>query len=399
MTPPLSVEEMPLPEAVRTIARTLEDARFETWCVGGALRDWRLTPAQPLEHDVDLATAATPDEVRRLFPRTVAVGAKYGTVGVLDGNGVLHEVTTFRKDVATDGRHAVVEFGVSIEEDLHRRDFTINAMAYHPLTHRWLDPEGGSRDLERRIVRAVGDPAKRFAEDYLRILRMLRFAARFGFTIDPATFAAARAAAPGLTHLSAERVRDEWFKGLLTARSRKHFVTLWGEVGAVELWLPELRVPYPLADPHPNLPADPVVLTVALCERSAEVLRRLRASGSEISRAAAMERAPAEPSGSGAVAVRRWLASVGDAADDLLQLAELRSGAPPGWGLSAREIRARGEATSRGQLAVSGDDLRAAGVEPGPELGQLLGRLLEAALEDPALNTRERLLELVRSWR
>jgi tRNA nucleotidyltransferase (CCA-adding enzyme) len=399
VTVPLSVEEMPLPEAILTIARTLQEAGFETWCVGGALRDWRLAPAQPLQHDVDLATAATPDEVRRLFRRTVAVGAKYGTVGVLDGNGVLHEVTTFRKDVATDGRHAIVEFGVSIEEDLHRRDFTINAMAYHPLTHRWLDPEGGRQDLERGVVRAVGAPDRRFAEDYLRILRMLRFAARFGFTIDPATFAAARTAAVGLAHLSAERVREEWFKGLLTARSRKHFVALWGEVGAADILLPGLRTPYPLAEPHPALPADPVILTAALCQRSGDVLRRLRASGSEISRADAMERGPAEPSGSDPVAVRRWLASVRGAADDLLQLAELRSGAPPAWGVSVRDIRARGEATSRGQLALSGDDLRAAGVAPGPELGQLLGRLLEAVLEDPGLNTRDQLLQLVRSWR
>ena len=398
MTPPLAVEEMPLPEAVLAIARTLEDAHFETWCVGGALRDWRLA-VPPLEHDVDLATAATPDEVRRLFPRSVAVGAKYGTVGVLDRNGVLHEVTTFRKDVATDGRHAVVEFGVSIEEDLQRRDFTINALAYHPLTHRWLDPEGGSRDLERGIVRAVGEPARRFAEDYLRILRMIRFAARFGFTIDPATFAAAQAAAPGLSQLSAERVRDEWFKGLRTARSHEHFVKLWREAGAAELWLPELRASYPLAEPGAGSPADPVILTAALCERPGQVLRRLRASGEEISRADAMERGPAEPAGSDAVAVRRWLAKVGDAADDLLRLAELASGAPPAWSARVREVRARGDATSRGQLALSGDDLRAAGVQPGPELGQLLGRLLEAVLEDPALNTRERLLELVRSWR
>ena len=395
------VEEMPLPEPVRTIARTLEDAGFETWCVGGALRDWRLAPDRALEHDVDLATAATPDQVRRLFPRTVAIGAKYGTVGVLDGTGALHEVTTFRKDVATDGRHAVVEYGVSIEADLERRDFTINAMAYHPFSHRWLDPEGGRQDLERGVVRAVGEPARRFAEDYLRILRMVRFAARFGFDVDPATFAAAQSAAPGLRQLSAERVRDEWFKGLLTARSLRVFVELWRDTGAAGLWLPELRAPYPLPETPSDLRRDPVVLTAALCAESGTVLRRLRASGGEIARAEAMERGPAAPAGTegAAAAVRRWLADVGDAADDLLLLAQARAGTPPQWRAAVQGVRDRGEATSRGQLAVTGDDLRAAGVEPGPELGRMLARLLDAVLEDPSLNTREHLLGLAATWR
>lgn len=389
-------ESMPLPPAVLEIARTLEQARFETWCVGGALRDWRLAPTQPLLHDVDLATAARPEEVQRLFRRTVAIGAKYGTVGVLDSGGGMHEVTTFRKDVTTDGRHAVVEYGVSIEEDLHRRDFTINAMAYHPLSHRWLDPEGGQADLERGIIRAVGAPEQRFAEDYLRILRMARFAARFGFRIDPATFDAARAAAPGLGRLSAERVRDEWFKGLLTARSTRHFVELWHEVGAAAVWLPELRAAASLPD-RAGHELDPVVATAAYCARPGEVLRRLKASGAEIARGDAMERGPASPQGNDPIAVRRWLATVTSAADDLLALASL-SGTAPAWKETVMTIRQRGDAISRAQLAVSGDDLLAAGIAPGPGLGEVLGRLLDAVLEDPGLNNKERLLQLVRTW-
>jgi tRNA nucleotidyltransferase (CCA-adding enzyme) len=392
-----STAPMPLPPAVREIARTLEEARFETWCVGGALRDWRLAPTQPLEHDVDLATAARPEEVQRLFRRTVAIGAKYGTIGVLDSAGGMHEVTTFRKDVVTDGRHAVVEYGVAIEEDLRRRDFTINAMAYHPLTHRWLDPEGGQSDLEQGIVRAVGMPERRFAEDYLRILRMVRFAARFGFRIDPATFEAACSAAPGLGRLSAERVRDEWFKGIVTARSIRHFVELWHHVGAAAVWLPELRAAGSLPD-RAGHTVDPVVVTAAYCERPGEVLRRLKASGAEIARGDAMERGPAKPESNDPVAVRRWLASVAGAADDLLALAAL-SGVVPAWQAEVVAIRERGDATSRAQLAVTGDDLVAAGFAPGPGLGELLGRLLDAVLEDPARNNKERLLELARTWR
>ena len=122
------------------ILRRLEDAGHETWCVGGAIRDALLGDPQ---QDMDLATSARPEEVQRLFRRTIAVGVEHGTVGVFDEHGVLHEVTTFRRDVTTDGRHAEVEFGSSLDDDLARRDLTINAIAYHPLRRTWRDPFGG----------------------------------------------------------------------------------------------------------------------------------------------------------------------------------------------------------------------------------------------------------------
>src|SRR5690242_15413950 len=125
------------PEPVLAIARRLEEGGYEAWCVGGAVRDALL--GHP-HLDWDLATAATPREVRALFRRTVPVGIEFGTVGVLDEEGTMHEVTTFRRDVQTDGRHAVVEFGASLDDDLARRDFTINAIAYSPITHDVRDP-------------------------------------------------------------------------------------------------------------------------------------------------------------------------------------------------------------------------------------------------------------------
>lgn len=388
-------DRLELPAEVVAIAERLEAAGFETWCVGGALRDRLLGHAAD---DVDLATAATPDAVQRIFPRTVAVGLKYGTVGVLDRRRQLHEVTTFRRDVTTDGRHAVVEYGVSLEEDLARRDFTMNALAYHPLHHAWRDPFGGASDLAAGVVRAVGDPATRFAEDYLRVLRALRFAARFGFRIEPATWEAARAAAPGLGSLSAERVRDEWTRGLETAKSVARLSGLWRDVGAAAVWLPELGAEYPFADEAPT-PRDAVVLTAGLCAASPAVLRRLRGSGDEIERAAAIATAPHRPAGSADADIRRWLAAVGAAADDLLLLARYRTGAPAPWAAAIEGIRSRGEATSRKQLALTGDDLVAAGVPPGPELGRLLDRLLDAVLADPSQNRRDALLALVRQWR
>ncbi|MEE8117901.1 MAG: CCA tRNA nucleotidyltransferase, partial [Gemmatimonadales bacterium] len=230
-------ESLPIPDEVLEIARKLEGAGHETWCVGGAVRDNLLLLEN---HDFDLATAATPDVVQRLFRRTVPIGVEHGTVAVLDRHGAPHEVTTFRKDVKTDGRHAVVEFGVSLDEDLARRDFTINAIAYHPIESRWRDLFGGAADLDAGVIRAVGDAGRRFREDYLRIVRALRFAARFGFTIEPATWEAARANVEGTAYLSAERVRDEWFKGLETAGRAGDLVRLWKEVGVLEVWLPEI---------------------------------------------------------------------------------------------------------------------------------------------------------------
>jgi tRNA nucleotidyltransferase (CCA-adding enzyme) len=363
--------------------------------VGGALRDRLL--GHPAD-DVDLATAAHPETVQQLFRRTVAVGVKFGTVGVLDRKRVLHEVTTFRRDVATDGRRAVVEYGASLEEDLARRDFTINALAYHPLRHEWKDPFGGAADLGAGIIRAVGDPDARFREDYLRILRALRFSARFGFVIEPGTWRAAQALASGLEGLSAERVRDEWVKGLETARSVARLVTLWREAGAAGVWLPELRDPYPLAGEDPR-PRDPVLLTVALCEAPDRVLARLRASNLDIARAAAAAKAPAAPASDTREEARRWLAAAGAAADDLLRLDEWRRGAPAPWRAEVESVRAGGEPVTRGALAVSGDDLIDAGIVRGPEIGRVLDRLLDAVLANPALNSRDRLLALVASWR
>src|SRR6478672_9285649 len=181
-------------------------AGHESWFVGGAVRDALL--GHP-NLDWDLATAATPQQVQRLFRRTVPVGIEFGTVGVLDDKGVLHEVTTFRRDVKTDGRHAVVEFGASLDEDLARRDFTINAIAYSPKKDEIRDPYNGGQDLERKIIRAVGEPWERMREDRLRALRAIRFGARFGFEIDPKTWAAIIESAPQLGRLSAERVKQE----------------------------------------------------------------------------------------------------------------------------------------------------------------------------------------------
>jgi tRNA nucleotidyltransferase (CCA-adding enzyme) len=294
-----------------------------------------------------------------------------------------------------------VAYGVALEDDLARRDFTINAIAYHPLRHEWRDPFGGARDLEQRLVRAVGDPAQRFREDYLRILRALRFAARFDFSIDPQTWEAARAAAPGLAQLSAERVRDEWFKSLRTARSLTQLVSLWSEIGAAGEWIPELNAELGSSAAIPTPPPserDPVLLTALLCSSPAAVLKRLKASNAEIDRARALEAGPEAPSDTDERSVRRWLAQTGESADDLSALWSLRHQGDPPWGEAVRKIRRRGDALTRTDLAVSGSDLESLGAS-GPRIGQMLAVLLDQVLEDPALNTKDRLLDLARKMR
>ncbi|MDT8342398.1 MAG: CCA tRNA nucleotidyltransferase, partial [Longimicrobiales bacterium] len=222
---------------MRWIVSRLETEGYETWAVGGAVRDALL--GHP-SGDWDLATRAPPEEVRRLFRRTVPVGVEHGTVGVLAREGTLYEVTTFRRDVETTGRHAVVAFAETLAEDLARRDFTVNAIAWHPVRGEWADPHGGAADLERRRLRTVGEPGERFAEDYLRVLRALRFAGRFGLEVAPGTWSALCAAVPHLGRLSSERVREELWKVLAGDATPARSLELYRRSGALAALYPEL---------------------------------------------------------------------------------------------------------------------------------------------------------------
>ena len=233
----MSFEVSP-PDQVLWVWRTLEEAGFETWIVGGAIRDLML--GRPTG-DWDFATRARPERIMAVFRRTVPVGLDHGTVGVLAPDGTLYEVTTFRRDVQTFGRRAVVEFSESIEEDLSRRDFTVNALAWHPGRNEILDPWNGASDLGEQILRTVGDPAERFAEDLLRVLRALRFAGQFGFTIEAGTWRALLRAVPGLSRLSPERVQEEMMKVLTQAQRPSAALMLYAESQVFEELYPEIQ--------------------------------------------------------------------------------------------------------------------------------------------------------------
>ncbi len=415
------------PGQVIELARTLQRAGFATWCVGGAVRDALLGLAHL---DWDLATAATPAEVRKTFRRTIPVGIEFGTVGVLDQHGVMHEVTTFRRDVHTDGRHAVVEFGASLDEDLARRDFTINAIAYDPIEKVLHDPFRGREDLAAGIVRAVGVPDDRMREDRLRALRAIRFASRFGFRIEDGTWAAIVASAPHLTRLSPERVKQELDKTMEQVAHPSQAFRRWRDSGAFAALVPALRSvsDTTLASvdrlPRPGQVTRPLrrmlrtaALFSALDGKTAEqALRALRASNQEImvvgtlvdrwqrfgdslTAAFATGELPDDP------ALRRLAAEIGR----LRVNAFLRLGAAQ-WGgnphIPPALVRALFRRLMRiafrdpieiADLAVDGDDLRQHGIPAGPALGRTLQLLRQAVIEDPARNTRDVLLEMART--
>lgn len=394
-----------IPAEVSAIAERLKGAGHEVWYVGGAVRDVLVEQthgrAPARVGDFDIATSARPEQVQALFPRTVPVGLEHGTVAVLDRSGAAHEVTTFRRDVKTDGRHAIVEFGVSLEADLARRDFTINAVAVEPWTGELTDPFGGRADLARGVLRAVGEAATRFREDRLRVLRGLRFAAALDLEIEPATWAAMRASAGELDHLSRERVREEWLKTLATSAPSRG-IGLWQRSGVLgEVW-PELRGLSEAALPHLDDvgPRDPVLLTAVALHRSGasavaagNAALRLRFSNKDAERVAAIVAGlfaplpePADPPG-----VRRWLARHRSHARDIVAAAEPAQRRAALLAAIDAILAAR-EPLALQDLAITGEDLVAAGMRPGPAMGALLRRLLDEVLDEPALNTRERLL-------
>jgi poly(A) polymerase len=232
--------------AVRVVQR-LRDAGYQALWAGGCVRD-ELLGLVPKDYDV--ATDACPEQVRRLFRRTVAVGMSFGVVEVLgpyqkegpagEAGPLKIQVATFRSDVSySDGRHPDEVVFASPQEDAQRRDFTINGMFFDPLDNRLIDYVGGQADLQARVLRAIGDPVKRFTEDKLRMLRAVRMATRFQLAIDPATADAIRAMAAQIGVVSAERVAEEMRK-LLVDPQRARGVNLWLDLGLIETVLPEL---------------------------------------------------------------------------------------------------------------------------------------------------------------
>ncbi|MFB3924986.1 MAG: CCA tRNA nucleotidyltransferase [Syntrophales bacterium] len=224
-------------DAAANIVRTLVEAGHESYLVGGSVRDL-IRGIEPREYDI--VTSATPEQVRALFARTVPVGESFGVILVLEG-GRQYEVATFRTERGYENgrRPSQVEFSVHVQEDVRRRDFTINGLLMDPLTRRILDYTGGCEDIRNRIIRTIGDPDERFSEDHLRMLRALRFAANLDFKIEPDTFSSIKKNASAIRKISAERIRDEMTKILVRGGARRG-LELMAETGLLAWILPEV---------------------------------------------------------------------------------------------------------------------------------------------------------------
>ncbi len=349
--------------ALAAVMAALPEARV----VGGAVRD---TLALREVREIDLATPRTPEQVtqalREAGLRAVPTGLAHGTVtAVSDGQGF--EVTTLRRDVQTDGRRAVVAFTDDWRADAARRDFTINAMS---LTRAGevFDYFGGTADLRAGVLRFVGDPATRIAEDYLRILRYFRFLARYGNgPVDSAALAAIRAGVPGLARLSVERVWNELAR-LLAAPDPRPAVALMAEVGVLAAVVPEGADPARLARlVAAGAPADPLLRLAALLTGDpAGLAARLRLSAAERDRLAALRAMPVPRPGDDDATLRRLLAD--EAAGVLIERSWLAGDDTPQWAA----LRARLATMKRPVFPLEGRDVLALGEPEGPRVGALL---------------------------
>ena len=392
---------------------TLHAAGYAAYAVGGCVRDSLLGRTA---HDWDLCTSALPQQVMELFgaEQCIPTGLQHGTVTIKYG-GQLYETTTFRTEGSyTDGRHPdAVQFVPDVREDLARRDFTINAMAYNE-AEGLVDPFGGQKDLQNGLLRAVGEPQQRFTEDALRILRLYRFAARFGFALDAATARAARQLAPHLDCISAERIQEELAKLLAAPQPGAYLEPAVLVVVLPELTPAALEAATPVVDACPageeNLPVRWAALLGALGEADTRrVLKRLRCSnacieetavlvretaGEGVCRSFSEEKASAHP---GDIHIRRLLGQYGlRTVERLCALcAALHPQNAPDCALAAqraRQLEADGVCCRVSQLAVNGRDLMAAGIPAGPALRRVLEALLDGVIRAEYPNEKPALL-------
>ncbi len=436
--------QIQMPDKVKKIIDVIQAAGFEAFAVGGCVRD-SLLQREP--NDWDITTSATPDEVKSLFPRTVDTGIKHGTVTVLMDKD-MYEVTTYRIDGEyEDSRHPKeVSYTLNLKEDLRRRDFTINAMAYND-TVGLVDIFGGMEDLEKGIIHCVGNATERFSEDALRMLRAIRFSAQLGYTIEDQTKAAIKELAPTLQNISAERIQVELVK-LLCSPHPDYLRTAY-ETGVTKIFFPEWDRAMETEQNHPHHCysvgehilhslefvepdkvlrlamlfhdiAKPDAITISddgkthfhghseksekMCR---QIMKRLRMDNDTIHMVSRL--VLFHDYGNGVEPnpriVRRAVNKIGveifpllmqvRRADILAQseykrqekLDNLKA-----WIACFEEIMEKQECVSLKMLAVNGSDLIAEGLKPGKELGDILNALLKEVIEEPEKNTREYLI-------
>ena len=435
-----------IPKNAETILHILENAGYEAYVVGGCVRD-SILGRKP--DDWDITTSAKPEQVKELFHRTVDTGLQHGTVTVLmEKEG--YEVTTYRVDGEyEDGRHPKeVTFTASLEEDLKRRDFTINAMAYNP-SGGLVDLFGGLEDIDRKIIRCVGDPLERFTEDALRIMRAVRFSAQLGFSIEEETRKALKVLAPNLKQVSAERIQVELVK-LLMSPHPDYLRTAY-EAGITAEFLPEFDACMETSQNTPHhcytvgehilhslchVRADRVLRITMLLhdigkpvvrktdengrdhfkthgnageKMASQILRRLKFDNDTIRKVTRLVKWHDDRPEGTLKSVRRAVNRIGEdlfplylevqQADMLAQSLYRRNEKQARLDSvrdAYRQIIEEKQCVSLKTLAVTGRDLIENGYRPGREIGEKLEKLLNLVLEDPEKNQKEILLEIIR---
>ena len=438
-------KKIAIPTAVLEILEQLNRANHEAYIVGGCVRDF-LLGKEP--SDWDITTSAKPQQVKALFRRTIDTGIAHGTVTIMKGN-VGYEVTTYRIDGEyEDARHPKeVTFTSSLEEDLKRRDFTMNAMAYHP-EKGLVDIFGGQEDMNRGIIRCVGNAKERFTEDALRMMRAIRFAAQMNYEIEEETFQAIRKMAPSISKVSAERIQVEMTKTLISAHPGKF--RLFYETGLTAHFLPEFDLAMETKQNHPHhcysvgehllrsveeIRPDKVLRLSMLLhdigkpyvesvdeegithfyghpkvseERAQQILRRLKWDNDTIRKVGTFTRYHDYRMDGDETAMRRAMAKIGEEYfPDIFEVQKADVMAQSNYKreekLAAIEkerelyllVKEKGQCVSLKTLAVGGRDLIAHGVAPGKGLGVILNGMLEDVLEHPEHNTREYLLKVL----
>ena len=440
------IMDIKLPKAVEYIIDTLEKAGYEGFAVGGCVRD-TLLGRDP--QDWDITTSAKPETVKKLFRKTIDTGIEHGTVTVMIDH-VGYEVTTYRIDGEyEDSRHPKnVEFTTKLNLDLERRDFTINAMAYHP-ERGLVDLFHGMEDMEHKIVCCVGDPMERFHEDALRILRAVRFSAQLGFTIEEKTKAGIQALAPNLKCVSAERIQTELVKLLVSPHP--DYLRVAYETGITREFLPEFDACMETEQNTPHhcytvgehilhslllvRPDKVLRLTMLLHDiakpvmrktdengrdhfkmhapegekMAKSILRRLKFDNDTISKVSRLIKYHDDRPMPEMSSVRRAVNRIGeDLFPMYLEVQEADMLAQSEYRREEKSARLKGVAecyhkvveekqcVSLKTLAVTGRDLIQAGYKPGPELGEVLKEMLEHVLEEPSDNTKEKLMEFIK---
>jgi poly(A) polymerase/tRNA nucleotidyltransferase (CCA-adding enzyme) len=465
-----------IPDYVQKVARMLSKEGFRAYLVGGALRDVVLNI---VPEDYDLATDAEPEQMLKIFPKSVSTGARFGMVSALvpGETGEIHEVqvTTFRSEENyVDGRWpSKVTFITDLDQDLGRRDFTVNSMALDlsensmeggNVEKEWevYDPFGGLKDLEGRLIRAVGTPLERFSEDGLRAFKACRLASQLQFEIEKETFEAIKQALPVAKQVSMERIRDEFVKMLQHSPKPSVGIELMRQTGLLEIFLPELlegvgveQLLFHADDVYNHslktCDVAPDRIKVAAlfhdigkprkdmknghfyghdvegAKMTEEIMKRMKFSNDEIKRTVALVRNhmfyyPYVQEGMSEedakkieerawtdAAIRRFMARVGEEnIEDLFALRIADATANPKTAFDPDEIaklqerisevREKDVALKISDLKITGDDLIAMGVPKGPKVGEILNQLLEKVLDDPMLNTKERLQELAKKY-